>query len=251
MTALAATPGNARPPPRLRLHAHGRAHRRVDAARRQARSTELSPTLQSLAPRRGSPHRPHQPGAAERLSRHPRDLQRRLPQRRQGEVDREHRLLPRHHRRSDRRASRSAGKRGCRRSNSRWICSPRSASATTATPASTRTISPGPRPPRRSPPRLIRASSSSGSSATAAAPPTAAPSCGRDASLLDWVPRRHRAPAEEARPGDRTKVDAVPRHRARSGAPHPESRSRHRRLDSCPISTARSACPPPTPITRG
>ena len=121
----------------------------------------------------------HQPGAEERLSRHARDLERRVPERRQGEVDREHRLLPRHDGRSDRGASRSARRRGCRRWSWRWICSRRSASATTATPASIRTISRGRRRPRRCRPRRTRGSSSSGCSARAAAPPTAAPSCGR------------------------------------------------------------------------
>ena len=45
----------------------------------------------------------HQPGAEERLPGHARHLERRVPERRQSEVDREHRLLPGHDGRPDRR----------------------------------------------------------------------------------------------------------------------------------------------------
>ena len=192
-----------------------------------------------------------QPGAEERLSRHARDLQRRLPERGHGEVDREHRLLPGHDGRSDRRASRSARRRSCRRSNCRWTCSRRSASATTATPASIRTTSRGRRRRRRCRPRRIRGSCSSGCSAKAAARRTAAPRCEERASLLDSVTRRHRAPAEEARPGRSHQGQPVSGHRPRSGAPHSEGRGRRRRTSRCRISIARSACRPPTPTTRG
>ena len=100
----------ARPPPTrcaasasstCRWAATSRAGRR----RARARSIELSPTLQSLRAGRRSAHGDQQPGAEERLSRHARDVERVVPERGQGEVDREHRLLPRHDGRSDRRAA--------------------------------------------------------------------------------------------------------------------------------------------------
>ena len=172
--------GQSGAPPGLRLHPDGLEHRAVDSARREGTLTELSP-ISAARSRRSSDQLTvhHQPGAEERLSRHARDLERRLPERGHGEADREHRLRARHHGRSDRRAADRPGDRSCRRSSSRWICSPRSASATTATPASIRTISPGRRRPRRCPPRRIRASCSSACSAMAAARPSAAPSCAR------------------------------------------------------------------------
>ena len=141
-------------------------------------------------------HGDHEPGAAERLSRHARDLERRVPQRGQGEADREHRLLPRHDGRSDRRAADRPGDAAAVARTGDGPAARPSASATTATPASIRTISRGRRRPRRCRPRRIRASSSSACSAKAAARPTAAPRCRRRASLLDWVTRRHRPPAE-------------------------------------------------------
>ena len=64
---------------------------------------ELSPILEPAGAGQAARHGDHEPGAAERLPRHARDLQRRLPERRPGEADREHRLLPRHDRRPDRR----------------------------------------------------------------------------------------------------------------------------------------------------
>ena len=73
----------------------------------------------------------------------------------------------------------------------------------------------------------------------------------KSASLLDWVKRRYRAPAEEARPGRSHQGQPVSGHRARSGAPHSEGRGRRPPIRTCPISIVPSACPPPTPITRG
>ena len=72
----------------------------------------------------------------------------------------------------------------------------------------------------------------------------------KNASLLDWVTRRHRAPAEEAWPGGSHQGQSVSRHGSRGGAPHSESRSGKRPIPPCRISIARSACPPPTPTTR-
>ena len=163
-------------PPRLRLHADGLRHHALDASRRRtARSTSCRPP--SARWRRSSEHVTviTQPGAAERLPRHARDLQLRLPERRQGEAHRERRLLPRHHRRPDRRP---ADRPGDAAAVARTVDGPdldRRASATTATPASIRTTSRGRRRRRRCRARRIRGSSSSGSSAKAAAPPTAAP----------------------------------------------------------------------------
>ena len=67
--------------------------------------TELSPTLQSLAPVVDQLTVITQPRAEERVSRHARDVERGVPERREGEVDREHGLLSRHDGRSDRRAA--------------------------------------------------------------------------------------------------------------------------------------------------
>ena len=62
----------------------------VDAARRRQRSTSFRRSFSSLAPVNEHVTVITQPGVAERLSRHARDLQRRLPERGHGEVDREH-----------------------------------------------------------------------------------------------------------------------------------------------------------------
>ena len=70
---------------------------------------ELSPILSSLAPGQGTRHGDHQSGVAKRLSRQPCDFQLRLPQRRQGEADGKHGLLPGHHGRSDRRQANRPG----------------------------------------------------------------------------------------------------------------------------------------------
>ena len=105
MTALAQTPAAAGAPPRLRLHPDGIGHRAVDAS---GRGRGIDRSVAEPQPARcgeGSDHHHQQPGAEERVSRHPRDVERVLPERRQGEVDRKLRLLPRHHRRSDRRTT--------------------------------------------------------------------------------------------------------------------------------------------------
>ena len=81
--------------------------------------------------------------------------------------------------------------------------------------------------------------------------PNAAPRCkqGRQPARFGHATtspacRRSSAPAIA------TKVEPVSGHRARSRTPHPEGRSRSRRI-RCRISTAPSACPPPMPTTRG
>jgi hypothetical protein len=64
---------------------------------------ELSPILEFAGPGQGTRHGDHESGVAKRLPRQPCHLQLRLPERRQGEIDRKHGLLPGHHSRSDRR----------------------------------------------------------------------------------------------------------------------------------------------------
>ena len=191
MTALAATPAA---PARLAASASStcRWAATSPAGRRRATSTldELSPILSPLAPVKEHVTAITQPGAAERLPRHARDLQRRLPERGPGEADREHRLLPRHDRRSDRRP---ADRPGDAAAVARAVDGPardRSASATTATPASIRTTSRGRRRRRRCRPRPIRGSSSSACSARAAARPTAAPRCRSGPACSIRSPRR-------------------------------------------------------------
>ena len=56
---------------------------------------------------------------------------------------------------------------------------------------------------------------------------------------------------KHARPGGPRQGRPVSRHRARRGAAHPEGRGGDARSTRCRISTARSACPPRTPTTRG
>ena len=153
-----------------------------------------------------SAHGHHQSGAEERLPRHACDLERRLPERRHSEVDGEHATTISAPRSTRSPPSRSARRRGCRRSNWRWICSPRWASATTATPASIRTISPGRRPPRRCRPKRIRAIvferlfGDGGSAADRLA------ELRKSASLLDWVSEDIARLQKKLGPGDRTKV---------------------------------------------
>ena len=93
----------------------------LDAARRERRARRAVAHAQPARAGEEARHRAQQHGAEERVSGHARDVERRVPERRQGEVDREHRLLSRHDRRSDRGASRSGRKRSCRRSSWRWI----------------------------------------------------------------------------------------------------------------------------------
>ena len=104
MTALAGDAGRPGPAsaPGVRLHADGVRHHPVDSAGRETLD-ELSPILEPAGPGQAARDGDHEPGAAERLPRHARDLQLRVPERRPGEADREHGLLPRHDRRSDRR----------------------------------------------------------------------------------------------------------------------------------------------------
>ena len=206
MTALAKTRG------RTRCAASASSTCRWDATsragRRRAKAGWPSCRRRSsrCGPVRRSAHGHQQPGAEERLSRHACDLERVVPERREGEMDREHRLPPRHDRRSGRGAADRAPDAAARRWSCRWTCSRRSASATTATPASIRTTSRGRRRRRRCPPRRIRASSSSACSARAAARPTAAPHCGRRASLLDSVREDITRLQNKLGPEDRTRV---------------------------------------------
>ncbi len=192
-------------PPGLRLHAHGLRPAALDAARRGPADGAVAQPAVARAGRR-SAHRDQQPRAEERVPRHARDVERVVPERRQGEVDREHGLPPGDDRRSGRRAAASASRRCCRRSNCRWTCCRWSGSATTATPACIRTTSRGRRRRRRFPPRRIRASSSSACSARAAARPIGAPRCSERASLLDSVRDDITRLQTKLGPEDRTRV---------------------------------------------
>ncbi len=72
------------------------------------------------------------------------------------------------------------------------------------------------------------------------------------ASLLDFVKDDiARLATRHSGPPTARKVEPVSRHRPRSGAPHSEGRGATSRRIRCRISTGRSACPPPTPTTRG
>ena len=83
-------------------------HRQVDSAgREQARGAVTHPRIAQAGDR--SPHRHHEPRVEERISRYSRDVQRRVPERSQGEMDREQRLLPRHDGRSNRREGDRSG----------------------------------------------------------------------------------------------------------------------------------------------
>ena len=73
----------------------------------------------------------------------------------------------------------------------------------------------------------------------------------KNASLLDWVTRRYRAPAEEARPRRPQQGQPVSGYRSRSGAPHSEGRSADGRYAPAAISIARSACRRLMPTTPG
>ncbi len=217
----------------------------------ESRLDELVADAQPARAGQGARHGDHEPGTAERLSRHARDLQRRLPERGQGEADREHRLLPRHDGRSDRRqADRPGDAAAVARTGDGSALRP-SASATTATPASIRTISRGRRRRRRCRRRRIRGSSSSACSAKAAAPPTAAPRSKKRASLLDSVTEEIARLQNKLGPGRSRQGRPVSRHRPRGRAPHSEGRGRTRRTTRCRISIGRWACRPPTPTTRG
>ena len=178
----------------------------------------------------------HQPGAAERVSGHARDLERRVPERGRGEADREHGLLPRHDGRSDRRRSRSAARRSCRRSSWRWTCCQTVgqcdngyacvyqnnlswSSPTTPLPAEAH--------PRVVFERLFGEGGSAGRPAGRAA--ASGPACSTA------VTRGHRAAAEDSSgPADRAARRPVSRHRPRGRAAHPEGRGRRRRTTPLP-----------------
>ena len=138
---------------------------------------------------------------------HARDIERRVPERRHGEVDREQRLLAGHDGRSDRRAAARQGDAAAVARTGDGSADHGRASATTATRACTRTICRGRRRPRRCRPRRIRAWCSSGCSATAAARRTALAELRKNASLLDWVNDDIARLQRKLGPGDRTKVN--------------------------------------------
>ena len=116
------------------------------------------------------------------------------------------RLLPRHDGRSDCRQADRAARRCCRRSSCRWICSRPSGSATTATRASIRTTSRGRRRRRRcrleAHPRIVfeRLFGEGGSAADRRA------ALQKRASLLDWVREDISRLQNELGPEDRTRV---------------------------------------------
>ena len=212
---------------------------------------ELSPILQSLAPVQAARHGDHQPRAAERVSRHARHFERRLPQRGQGEAHRELRLLSRHHGRSDRRAANRPGDASCRRSSCRWICSRPSGQCDNGYACVYQNnlswSSPTTPLPAEAHPRIVfeRLFGEGGSLAERRA------ALRKRASLLDWSRTTSRACSGQLGPADQAKVERVSRHRARSGAPHPEGRGRRRDSAVAAISIGRSACRPRTPTTRG
>ena len=102
MTALAKTPADPGASPGVCIHADGMRHRAVDAAgrgpadRAVAGAPSLAPVMDQLTVLTNLELKNAYPG-------HPRHLQRRVPERGQGEVDRKHRLLPGHDGRPDRR----------------------------------------------------------------------------------------------------------------------------------------------------
>ena len=193
-----------------------------------------------------------QPGAAERLSRHARDVERRVPERGQGEADREHRLLPRHDRRSDRRAADRPARRSCRRSSCRWTCCQTVGQCDNGYACVYQNnlswSSPTTPLPAEAHPRIVfeRLFGEGGSAADRRA---ALQQAGQPARL--GAARTSRACRRKLGPGDRTRVEPVSRDRARGRAAHPEGRSRDARTTRCRISIGRSACRRPTPTTRG
>ena len=206
--------------------------------------TDLSPTLQSLAPCCRSADGHHESGAEERVSRHACDLERGVPQRRKGEVDREHGLFPRHDGRSDCRASRSDARRCCRRSSCRWTCSRPSGSATTATRASIRTTSRGRPRRRRCPseahPRIVfeRLFGEGGSAADRQRGAAEASQPARFGAATTSARLQNEAGAGGSHEGR-----AVSRDRSRGRAPHSEGRSRGERRPRCRISIGPSGVP--------
>ena len=191
-----------------------------------------------------------QPGAEERLPRHACDLQRRVPQRGQGEVDREHGLLPGHDGRSDRgEADRP----------------PDAAAVAGAVDGS----APDGRPVRQrlrlrlSEQSLVVVADDAAAGRSAPAhrlraavrrrrkrgrPPRGAAETGQPARL---GARRHHAPAEEARTGGSHQGRPVSRHRPRSGAPHSEGRGRDGGQTAAGSRSPGRRARRPTPTTRG
>ena len=209
--------------------------RRSSARWRRSRSTSRSIT---------------QPGAAERLPRHARDLERRVPERRQGEAHREHRLLPRHDGRSDRRA---ADRPGHAAAVARAVDGPavgrrpvrqrlrlRLSEQPLLVVADDAAAGRGPSADRlREPVRRRRQRRRA---------PRRAAEAGQPARLGH---RRARPPAtaSSARPiapGSASTSTPSARSSAASRRPRPT-----RRTTRCRTSTGRSACRPPTPTTPG
>ena len=186
---------------------------------------ELSPILELAGPGQAARHGDHEPGAAERLPRHARDLQRRLPERGPGEADREHRLLPRHDRRPDRRPADRPGDaaavardvdgpaldRRPVRQRLRLRLSEQSLVVVADDAAAVR----GPSADR------LRAPLRRGGQRRR--PPRRAEEAGQPARLGH---RGDRPPEEPARPGRSRPGRPVPGDRARGRAPHPEGRGR-------------------------
>ena len=222
------------------------------AGRHPARAlTELSPIAPVARAVRRSAHRHLQPGVEERLPRHARDVERLVPQRGQGEVDREHRLLSGNDGRSDCRASRLGGRRmlpslelsmdllqmvgqcdngyACVYQNNLSWSSP-----TTPLPAEAH-------------PRIVF-ESLFGEGGSDGGPPRRAAQAGQPPRLDS---RRCHAPAEHTGPERSRESRPVPRDRPRRRASHPEGRGGHRRTISCRISIGRSACRRRTPTTLG
>ena len=199
---------------------------------------------------RRSAHGHHQPGAEERLPRHARDVERRVPQRGQGQADREHRLLPRHDGRSDRRA---ADRPADAAAVARAVDGP----APDGRPVRQRLRLRLPEQPlvvvaddaaagRGAPAHRVRAAVRR--RRQRGRPPGGAAEARQPARLGE---RRHRPPSEGARPRGSHAGRPVSRDRARGRAADPEGRSRDGRQ--------RAARPRPpgrrarrrTPTTRG
>ena len=212
--------------------------------------TELSPTLQSLAPVVDQLTVITQPRAEERVSGHARDVERGVPERGEGEVDREHRLLPGHHGRSDRRAAdrpadaaavaravdgpapdgRAVRQRlRLRLSEQPLVVVADDAAARRSAPAHRLRAAVRRRRQRGRPPRRAAAT-------------------GQPARL---GARRHHAASEEARARGSHQGRPVSRHRARSRAPHPEGRGADGGRPAAGSRSPGRACRRPTPTTRG
>ena len=216
---------------------------------RHARRTVADAQLAGAG--RGAGHRDHQPGAAERVSGDACDVERRVPERGEGEADGKHRLLSRHDGRSDRRPADRPARRSCRRWSCRWTCCRRSASATTAMPASIRTTCRGRRRRRRCRPKRIRGSCSKACSAKAAA------SADRRAALEEpGEPARLRS-RETSRGCRRRSAPAIAAGSSsisispRSGAAHPEGRSDAERQSVAGSRSPGRRSGRRTPTTRG